>query len=469
MYAKFLDIQNMEDVFNQVQNPMFLNDLQAYTKEERRNLKELIVTTYRDADVMSSIPSCLCGKSRNGYQLGEIATCCNTEVSTVTTRKMQSDIWIRKPESAAPFITPIAWGRLLKYGHTSKFNAIEWFANPNKPNPPTTHQASMNLMNKLLALDIPRGYNNLVKHLDVVIDALEGNIPRWQRAEYRMFFERNRKKIFTRYVPIPSRITFIIEETAVGNYYDSAMNACMDAAMLAVDIETVRDQRKLEGHVATILTNLSSYYDMVIKEFISKKPGWLRQLRYGSRMDYTFRNIITCQFEPHDYHDIQVPYDLSVTILTPHLMNKLVNKHDMSYRQAYDYIEQHTKKKDKLLESLLFELIEDSPEHGLAIAITRYPSLARTSTQGFKVTGFTTDYTRYSSLATVGPNADFDGDILSGAFMVDLDSSERAKMLDGVYDIHSVTDPGKIKGNVKLPDTVVTQLFNAINNEEWEI
>lgn len=53
--------------------------------------------------------------------------------------------------------------------------------------------------------------------------------------------------------------------------------------------------------------------------------------------------------------------------------------------------------------------------------------------------------------------------------MMDLESSERSKMLDGVYDIHSVTEPGKIKGNISLPDTVKIQIFNFINNEEWVI
>lgn len=469
MKAKYLSVLNVDEYLSTISNPTFINDLPSDTMQDRRRLNDLLITTYSSADVMSSVPSCLNGCTKYAYNIGVICPKCKTEVTDVTTRKFKPDLWIRKPNNIHTLINPIAFYFMCKFGHTAKFNAVEWFCNPRKQDPPANHQTSQSLVNRLLALNIPRGLNNFIKNFDVIIEALSYNLKASDRHKYLEFFKQNRDDLFCNHIPLPSRVAFIVEETSVGRYYDKAMDACLEAAVIATNLGEDEDVAMLEGRITTIMWELNKYYKSVIEQFLSKKQGWFRQLRYGSRMDMAFRNIITSLHEPHDYRTTFIPYSLGVTMLEPHLVNKLVRKHGHTMRSAFDFLRTHTNDMNPTVLELLDELVDESPDLGIKLCMTRYPSLSRTSTQPYDVIGWTEDETKVSVLTLVGSNADFDGDIFSGAIMPDKKTADAFNMLTGHYDIHSTTKPGTIKKNIALPDTVICVLFNWIDSEEMVI
>ena len=127
-------------------------------------------------------------------------------------------------------------------------------------------------------------------------------------------------------------------------------------------------------------------------------------------MGYSFRCVITSDSGVHDYETIQIPYSQAVTLLREHLLNKL---HRLGYneRDAKAYVTQHTKIKDKLLMKLLHQLIKEAPSpKGIRSLWIRYPSLARASIQALHINRISDFSASLSTLATVGPNADYDGD-----------------------------------------------------------
>lgn len=431
MAAKTLVMISQDDLAAYMDRPpTIINDLPLDTATDRQILQDLLVTTYNSSDVLSSVPRCNCGHLTKMYDKGAICPKCNTEVASPVTREIESDLWIAAPTGITALITPLAWIMLSKHVSPKGYNCIEWLCNPAKPWPDADNKRATQIITRLAALGLPRGLNNFYKHFDdYMVPFLKVAVRNQQRVELTEFINTYRDNIFTKHIPLPSKIAFVVENTNVGTYYDKTIDYAIEAAFTAANTSGEKDIRKLQSRCTTVMSLLGKYYLTVLGKPISGKPGWLRRVVYGNRLNFSWRNIITSYHEPHDYGKSLEPYAEVLTMLQPMVIPKLMNEHGMSFKDAHDYVETHATDFDPLLWAVLEQLIDATepdkfpnpaaeglpsplktiphPKGGGIGAIKiRYPTLARGSCQYIKIVGLTRAETKFSVLILKAPNAD---------------------------------------------------------------
>ena len=474
---KSLTIHDFDGLFHSLKvQPIILNDVPAQTKEERETLNRLIMTTYNNTDTLESIPMCSCGHMAHGYNLGVMCPYCGTRVEATTDREIESTVWLRAPDGIKSLVSPLLWMVLSKVMTTSKFNVLTWFCNPNAEYPPIKNRQATKLVKKLEKLKVDkgivRGLNSFHDNFEMLIPAIISAIPAKgsKREDLANFMTKFRKLYFPHYLPMPNKMAFVMEVTATGTYTDiPAIREAIDAArtITSLDAESLSNIRRLEGKVTSVLDSLAKYYFHMFGDPFSKKEGWLRQTVYGTRMGFSFRSVITSGgvSTPEDYETIQIPYPQAVTMFKVHLLNKL-NKEGYNYLKAWEYIDQHTQKRDPLLERLLYELFKEAPGgDGVWALFIRYPTLARASIQALRINGVRDNSTTLHVMVVAGPNADFDGDQLSGCIALSNEMIEDFSYFRPHYGIHSFSRHRRFNNNMKLPDVDIDVLTHLL---EWE-
>lgn len=427
---------DFEKIYNDLEHqPILVNDLSRDTIEDERFLESLTVTTCTTTDVLENKPTCLCGKYKNGHHIGIRCEVCNHVVAPPILRKIESNMWVAAPREIEYLFTPLAWIMLSKPLVFRKFNGLEWMCNPYKQTPEISTRANCKVSRIITSfrnLGIPRGIRSVIKHFDIIFEQIIlKNITNVQRRhELTLFLNRYRQTLFTRVLPLPSKVAMVIEETSVGTYYDQTIDSAIEAAFTAAGAATEKDVGKLEARFTTVMANLGEYYQTVVANVLSQKKGWLRRVLYGNRLNFSYRGIITSRHEPHEYDTLIVPYSQLLACLSHMVTGVLVRKHRWSLYKATSYINEHAKDCDPLLWSILEELIDNTPPldpkkvspveaevgntlttrqrrgRGIVTTLTRYPSLDRLSTQWFRIVGMSRDDIKISVLATKGPNAD---------------------------------------------------------------
>lgn len=415
--SKTLEVFDHDAHFNNLPfKPIILNDVPAKTKEERQALNELITTTYSHTDTLEPVPSCApsCGNLSHGHNLGRLCPLCNTRVESSTDRQIESTVWFRAPDGIVALINPILWMMLSKHMTTSKFNVLMWFCNTRHVMPPPNNKQANAGVKRLLACGIPRGFNNFINRFPDLIDTLVNmKGTRHEKEQLKEFLVENRSRFFPKHLPMPSKIAFVLEETATGTYADLAMRDAIDAVrtMTSTDAETLVDIPRLEGKMASIVNDLSNYYLHMYGKPFSRKEGWIRHSTLGTRMPFSYRTVITSggTTELTDYEETKIPYSQAVVVFKVHLENKLC-KRGMSEKEAWRYVDRHTVNKDPLLTELLHEVLNEGPGgpgEGHRTIVTRNPYLARASAQCLKITDIGDTSSTLSIMAVRGPNADF--------------------------------------------------------------
>lgn len=408
--ARVLRLEDLNQLYFDSPNPTVLNELALDDETQREALKSLVITTYDKTDSLSSIPSCSCGKLDRGDHEGLICYSCGTIVTTITNRSLKPDVFIKAPDGVPNLINPMIWMMLYRALDLNKgkgTNGLKWLTDRRATFGNKTRRIS-SFIAKFEELGLDRGYVSFIKNFDKFFAFILTNVNNHSlRQELHDMVMFNPNLIFTQYIPIPSKVAFVVESTHVGVYYDKVMDAVIESVYTAVNLSRVSDMLKIETRLSTIQELLGKYYRDLFSRTIASKQGLLRKDCYGSKTNFSFRNIITSQHDNHNYYQAQVPYCLALVALQPAVINIMCNKHGFSYKEAFDYTEEHNDDMDPFLLQLLRDFAAASNDgKGIMISLTRFPSLRRTSTQCLYVNDFTKDSTLLSVLALRGPNAD---------------------------------------------------------------
>jgi DNA-directed RNA polymerase beta' subunit len=166
----------------------------------------------------------------------------------------------------------------------------------------------------------------------------------------------------------------------------------------------------IENRTVKALAELSRYYGELHKNELSLKEGQFRRHVFGSRTFFSFRAVISSITGIHKYDRIEVPWWVGLTAFRPHLLNKLL-KLGIDHNQAVGLLLGHIHSYHELLDQLLQELIDESPDKGIPVAMNRNPSLLQGSIQKVRISKFKTnplDLTVGVPITiVVSPNADF--------------------------------------------------------------
>jgi len=101
-----LQLDNYDDIYADVVSPLLINNIKFVTQQDKEKLSSIIMTTYDKTDLMSSVPSCLCGELTRGINMGKTCPYCLTEVVIQNEAALDLRVWIQCPDKVLGFINP---------------------------------------------------------------------------------------------------------------------------------------------------------------------------------------------------------------------------------------------------------------------------------------------------------------------------------------------------------------------------
>lgn len=389
----YLEIVDLDDLYAHLsQPPIMVNDFDIKTTEDKDQVKELIFTKY-EGDALETLPRCDCGELKGAFREGKVCSNCGTAVYAVTERPLESILWMRPPQGVVAFVNPEVWTILSRSMSAGSFNVMEWLVNPN-------YKANVNepkIIEKLKTYKFERSLNYFIKNFDYMLEVLEKARAfkgrKIDREHVIQFLKENRHKLFPKHLPIPSKLGFISEESAMGTYADKSMTIAINAIWTISSINsmiTPPTQRVMENRAVKAIVQLAAYYQSFFTDTMGGKPGWFRKHIFGGRPHFSFRAVISSLSGVHKYDELHLPWSLSVMLLRSHLINKLL-KRDFSIVQATVMLNEYGFQYSPLLDEIFQELIAESPTGGINCVWQRNPSLGRGSSQCLRITKVKTD------------------------------------------------------------------------------
>lgn len=473
----YLRLVDYRAIYGKTINPVIVNDFPNDTRTDRSELANLIRTSY-DGDTLNILPTCDCTKHTGRYkaELGYICEVCNTPVVSHSEKPIEANVWLRAPEGVAPFMNPCAWKMITDTFTCKGLNIIQWLCGiqttTNKP-------AQMAIIERLGDLGIKRGYNNFVYNFDSIIETLVSE--RMHRPDVKSrdeildFIRMFRDRLFTYILPVPNKIAFITEVTAVGVYVDASMAPAMDAIQTIASIDEEpggTSQSVKENRTAKTISLLADFYLQYVKKAIGPKDGWFRKHVFGTRITFSARAVISSISEPHRYDDLHTPWSLSISLLRIHIINKLL-KRGYTAKTAEKAVVHASvvllmnDKYSKDVSDCLDELLAESPYRGIPVILQRNPTLARASAQRLFITKIkrTLDDKTFSLSPQIlaGPNADFDGDEMNLGLILDEYQFLLLDRLAPEYSVFDLQEARTISGINATPKPVISTIANWLN------
>lgn len=241
---------------------------------------------------------------------------------------------------------------------------------------------------------------------------------------YTMLKEIGKDTIFTHSIPV---FTTLLRPYRVDNgelHYEGTNEIYKILANLTTTVnnDTIRmDSKEIVQNelLFNIQTKIGALFDEIMKIFGGKK-GSIRQL-FGGRFNFTSRSVIVPSSKLK-IDEIKLSYQCLCGLLQQVIINILKRSYNMSYNRAYEYLDEHRKERDPIIENIIVGLIESAKKEGkrgLPMLINRNPTISFGGIVGVYCVGISSGYTMSISLQIItGLAADFDGDTLNILYVI---------------------------------------------------
>ncbi len=471
-----LELVNFDDLFfrDSANEPVIINDAIEGSEDDKAAFNKLIYTKYT-GDLLSNMPVCECGSLYGESNKNNTCTNCNTVVKSPIDQVLEPLVWIRRPNGVSKLINPIMWTMLKNKFTKSGFEIIRWICD-------TTYHPTVKIppiMDSVMQLNIPRGYNNFVENFDKIIESLfnlKGFKPKKGMTDpLRELIHQYRSCIFSDYIPLVNRALLVIEESNVGTYVDPIITGAVDAIRTMAYIDSPLSNysvRTKENRTIKTIALLAEFYDGLARTTLAKKEGIFRKHVFGTRSHFSFRAVISSLTANEDYDEIYIPWGIGVSVLRVHLENKL-ERLGYTPNEMVGFLNEHANKHHPLLEQLFKELIDESPHKGIPVIFQRNPSLERGSAQAMcitKVKSNVDDPTiSLHILSVTGYNADYDGDQLNGTLSLDNWTAEELRHLAPHKSAFDLNAPRMVSRNLSMPKPVVATIACGIHHKDGDI
>lgn len=393
---------------------MIINDIVESSEKDKETTNQWIYSKYA-SDLLSNVPSCVCGKTYGEHLKNDECPKCHTIVTPSIEPNLEPFLWVRAPKGIPALINPHIWTLLNHRFTKSHFEVIRWICD-------TTYQPPINrplVIEELTALNIPRGYINFVSNFDTIMQTLfnlrDFKVRKDEEDDLQELLKVKRDCIFCQYIPIPNKSILIVDSNSQGNIVDPMVTNIVNAVRIMVGIDTEDMEFSLkvrENRTIKTIVQLAEINQNIVDNQLAKKEGVFRKQVYGSRSHFSFRAVISSITKRHDYRQIEIPWGVGATVYQLHLINKL-DKMGYTVKEALTFINAYTQTYHPLLDQLFQELIKEAGPLGDAATLTRNPSLQPGSVQqtyiGCVKTNIYDQTVGLSILITKLLNADFDG------------------------------------------------------------
>lgn len=371
-----------------------------------KKLLDATIFTKYDSDFFNNVPSCPCGNLKTGKVRGETCPVCNHECLPQTERELKSTIWIDALKPVDWFFNPMAYSQLNAVLKVYKeFRILNWLMDPRYKSQELDNPYEKAMVN----LQLPRGMiafrENFEEIMEVLITArpeitINGSTSRQRLVnirsvrEVREFISKYKDRMFTRQLPFPSSVAFILEEhngrTRGDHRHAKLLNSLYSIVNANERLGSMGIKEK-ESIMARVTISIADHTHGYEHEEMFDKTGIFRKLVYGFRSHWTFRTVITSNHGVNRRNELHLPWGVAVMTYKLHLANKLLRS-GRSPNQIFDLLYNNTHRYHPVIDRIFNELIEESPGgEGLPVLHTRYPSLKHGSTQLYRVPKIKTD------------------------------------------------------------------------------
>lgn len=402
--------------------PFVVNDFDNTSEDSRLQLNNMIYTTH-DGDVLSDNSSCQQGCTKGHVNEQLICPHCGTKVESRALERIQTTLFLRKPDGIEALMNLNVWSMLERIFSTNTFSYIQWITN-------TAYNPHKRPIDRIRAIEsrmaetgMEKGYNNFVRNFTWWYDTLAEIVcrDRKKRDEARELWDviqlYPRNIIFPDYLPFPNRMMIVLEETNSGGFTQLSNTDAVDAIQSVCGIDLPERFIPLgmkENRIAKFMVKMHAFQTSQNDEILKPKQGLCRKQVYGSRDLLSFRAVVESITEPHRYNECHIPWSIGVVLFRQYLYNKL-DKRGYTPREAKVLLDEHTKLYHPLIDELFKEIIAEAGG-AMPFLLQRNPSLGRGSILFLGITKVKTNVTEptisISILVVKSLNADFDGKLL---------------------------------------------------------
>ncbi len=473
--AIYQKILNMDKYYHSTNGmKLIANNLQYFNIDDQDELNKALMTVYNN-DVYDMIPSCTCGLTNKYFRLGHVCRQCG---DTVKERHERTDpvVWIKALDGMPQLMNPDVWYMMNISFSVKNLDSMRWLSDTSY-NPPIEIPGYLSDIAEMIG---GRTYSNVINNMDEILVRLL-NVPTIRKSQgrveaiegYRKLFKRSRRDLFSEYLPILNKRLFIMENTNKGKIVNLGIADVIGLIRSYIKAANTSDSdRKKSNAIGSVLSSLSTSVNTYKRDNLYSKFGGFRKHIYGTRLPLTFRSVIVPFVGRHRYDEVKIPWVVAVTVLHPHIMNKLVNTRNVPSIVAIETLFKATRVYIPEIADILTELINDT-ERGIPILIHRNPTLFQGSALPVYIVGFDTTpnsfATHFSPLSVKAMNADFDGDELNAPILLDLWMADQVRPLKYHYSIPSLSKPYDVSGNLTLLPPGTDILSRYLNAEKIDI
>lgn len=474
-------ISNHDENFARLSSPpIMVNKYDLDIEDDRKELNGHLKTVY-DSDMFTTVPSCRCGQEHDTYKRGKVCTNCNSVVAAVTEEEIESKLWMHVPKGTPAFINPQVWAVWFMAFNIKGFNPFEYFADRQYKPSKNGDYKNKEIYQFVASLGYERGLNTLIEHFDAIATAIltspvvEKNISNTMTLKNSIaFYNKYRHVFFCEYLPIPSKLAFVLESNATGRYAALEMKTALDATLTICSAKkepiTRHDFRLNESIAIKTVRQLAKFYETHDSKNFAGKPGSLRKNIAGSRLPMTARCIITSHTGNHDMDEAILPRCLAIPLLKPAIINRLIARGVISPSKQLRLIQASIKQPIVIIDEILDELIQLGYMNAIVLFILRNPTLKWLSNRRFFCRTINRDPNdisiRISTLSIASSNADFDGDELNVMLQVD---EEAIRYAEAFGSHNCVLDMNKVltlSSDIGLPATLISNINRYLYSED---
>lgn len=454
--------------------PVIINDLPSATEDDRKRIKELTITQL-SSDTISLVPTCgvSCNKTRGRYAIGTTCPHCGNVVESTVADNAKSVLWLRAPKGVNTMMTPVMTRMLSSYFTKAGYDAIAWLTDSGYS---PVSRVPLEI-EKLARRNHGRDLNYFSENFDQILADLMDIFPEKSNRPYNelhRFIQENRHKIFSRYLPLPSKNLFVVNKTVLGVYMELSIQDSLDIIYHFVSIDRDfydRSPKVIMNRTARCLYRQSLFYDSYIRTNMQPKPAHMRRHLYGSRNVFSGRAVIISMTDPHRYDTVGIPWRMAVPMFQ-HDLSGILQREGMTHNEALGHIMRHVCVYDERICRHLkdifsqastskrskYGLTEETESRGPAFLLHRNPTLGPGSMQRFF--GILKEDPRdpcisMSILTVTSPNADFDGDALGLLYSRDKKMADFWDIYSPEYNTFELNTPGEVSSNIALTKPVV--------------
>ena len=442
---------SFDDMFNSIEDPIILNKIDFNYDDYSTRIQEKL---YGKSADLTFVAECECGYLQgNMYENMECPECrtkATIESMGTSTGLLANSTWLSFPKEIPGVLHSriyILLSRWLRIGSSANNRSyLDFLLDPKEPVP-------VDMEGVFDGSGYTYFYNNFDTIMDYFLHVHKKTSSKSVVPLIRDILRKYRHILFTHYLPIlPDKLHTAVSMIPNGRpYVEKSSQFAMDAAnklsFLEFSPNTSRDKKLLDNVVHGAYKKYILYLTAgVTKMRLGQKNSLPRQHIFGTRYHWSFRSVITPLSGPHRYDEMHVPWCICVNLLKIHIVNRLIRKHDIMPHAAADRQMYAVTQYDPLIHEIINELIAESTDpRGLPVLWNRTPSLKKGSIQLIFITKVKTDLSdntiSFSVLLLEAPNADFDGDAMTGVLVLEAEMAREAETLHPARRITDTNSP----------------------------